>query len=82
MHKKKKVAKKKNLRRLPIQLSYRRVVHFCISEVVHFYLTTNIPKRSLKQAKKAIADYQKARMLLKEIGLLNHVSLVKRLKER
>ena len=41
-----------------------------------------VPKRHLEQVKKAVADYQKARVLLKEIGLENHAFLVKRLKER
>ena len=41
-----------------------------------------VPKRHLEQVKKAVADYQKARVLLKEIGLENRVLLVKRLKER
>lgn len=41
-----------------------------------------VPKRNLEQVKKAVTDYQKARVLLKEIGLWNHTLLVKRLKGR
>ena len=41
-----------------------------------------VPKRNLEQVKKAVTDYQKARVLLKEIGLENHALLVKQLKER